>query len=343
MKNVISFSGGRTSALMVKLLLNKDPDAEVVFMDTGAEHPKTYEFIRNIHKHWGINITCLRVIPNPQMRKPSTYITIGVDDIGPDLEPWRLMLRKYGHPYVGGAFCTDRMKTTPFKKYCEEKYGRGNFMTWLGIRADEPRRLNQKPGIKFLAEICSFGKQDVIDWWSKQPFDLGIPEHLGNCVFCIKKSVKKVALATKDEPELANQFVDMLYGELWNRKGQPIMYRGNNSLKMIIDTYDGMGRNTLAETMRSVTDLDVDADSSLCSDSCEVIRLSETEAGEPSFTRHESGSISIEFENRDFFASLSFGVYSVSEIVPAGMINLGRVTSEEAVLRCVVDFVRSDA
>lgn len=39
----------------------------------------------------------------------------------------------------------------------------------------------------FMAEITEFEKEDVLNWWKQQPFDLQIPEHLGNCVFCIKR------------------------------------------------------------------------------------------------------------------------------------------------------------
>ncbi|HGX5093062.1 TPA: hypothetical protein ACNE1A_004832, partial [Escherichia coli] len=88
-------------------------------------------------------------------------------------------------PYIGGAFCTDRLKLIPFTKYCDNHFGRGNYITWLGIRADEPRRLKPKSGVRYLAELSDFDKSDVIRWWRKQPFDLQIPEHLGNCVFCI--------------------------------------------------------------------------------------------------------------------------------------------------------------
>lgn len=264
MKNVVSLSGGRTSAYLAHLMKEQDPETEFIFMDTGAEHPKTYEFIRNIVKHWKIRLTCLRVIPNPGMNKPSTYEILSIDQIGPDLEPWKRMLRKYGHPYVGGAFCTDRMKTVPFIKYCDERFVRGNYTTWLGMRVDEPKRITPKPGIRYLAEISDFEKQDVIEWWQGQPFDLEIQEHLGNCVFCIKKSIQKVALAAKDEPELARNFIHTL--QTFDVKSDKVMYRSNNSLEQVIALFSDTGRDELASRMKSMRQYDTGS----CSESCEA-------------------------------------------------------------------------
>lgn len=264
MKNVVSLSGGRTSAYLAHLMKDRDPETEFIFMDTGAEHPKTYEFIRNIIKYWKIKLTCLRVIPNPEMNKPSTYEILSASQIGPDLEPWKRMLRKYGHPYVGGAFCTDRMKTVPFIKYCDERFGRGNYTTWLGMRIDEPKRTTPKPGIRYLAEISDFEKQDVIDWWRDQSFDLEIQEHLGNCVFCIKKSIQKVALAAKDEPELAANFIHTL--QSFDVKPDKVMYRSNNSLEQVIALFSDTGRDELASRMTSMRQYDTGS----CSESCEA-------------------------------------------------------------------------
>ncbi|WPJ20671.1 phosphoadenosine phosphosulfate reductase [Acinetobacter phage vB_AbaM_AB4P2] len=265
MNQVISFSGGRTSAFMTLEVLKIHPEAEVIFMDTGAEHPKTYEFIRNFARHFNVAVTCLRVVPNHEMRKASTYEQLTVDEIGPDLEPWRRMLRKYGHPYVGGAFCTDRMKAVPFTKYCNEKYGKGNYERWLGIRSDEPNRLkNRGDGFHYLADISDFEKQDILDWWSMQQFDLGIQEHLGNCVFCIKKSLQKVALAAKDEPELAAEFWKMIQDE--DKKSDKIMYRSNRSLGDVIALFNDVSRDELASRMTSMRQYDTGS----CSESCEA-------------------------------------------------------------------------
>ncbi|MGL5153600.1 MAG: phosphoadenosine phosphosulfate reductase family protein [Aeromonas veronii] len=143
MQKVVSFSGGRTSAYLVWLMEKTKKAGEkiaYIFMDTGAEHQKTYDFVRAVSKHFGVEIICLRVDINPELGKANGYKVVLIDEIGPDLKPWAEMIKKYGVPYFGGAFCTDRMKLGPFTKYCNEHFGKGNYETWLGIRADEPSR-----------------------------------------------------------------------------------------------------------------------------------------------------------------------------------------------------------
>lgn len=256
MINVVSFSGGRTSAYLAHVMRQRDPNTRFVFMDTGAEHPKTYDFVRDAVEHWGIDLVCLRVVVNPELGKGNGYRVVSLDEIGPDLTPWMDMLRKYGTPYVGGEFCTDRMKLGPFRKYCDEHIGRKAYHTWIGIRADEPKRLTRKDRVSYLADIDGISKQGVIDWWSQQPFDLGIPEHLGNCVFCIKKSIQKIALAAKDEPELARQFWDILTADdvrmMESRDGTDlVMYRGKNTFDGIIQMFASDTRDELAARMPS--------------------------------------------------------------------------------------------
>lgn len=329
MQQIISFSGGRTSAFMTLEVLKIHPDAEVIYMDTGAEHPKTYEFIRNFSKEFNINITCLRVIPNPEMRKASTYELLTVEEIKPDLEPWKRVLQKYGHPYVGGAFCTDRMKTVPFTKYCDEKYGKNNYHRWIGIRIDEQKRLtNKREGFHYLADISDFEKQDILDWWSEQSFDLGIQEHLGNCVFCIKKSLPKVALAAKDEPELAQEFIQLLDDN--DVKNDKIMYRSNKSLSEVIAIFGDTDRTELASRMRSMRQYDTGS----CSESCEAFA---DESEEVSVNVGNDGAI-MEYMNRDFYALKLEGGFYLSEIRKDGAAKVGKFDSIENSKKAVVDY-----
>ncbi|TKI01932.1 DNA N-6-adenine-methyltransferase, partial [Martelella alba] len=270
---VVSFSGGRSSAYLVHLMELRriaGEDVRYVFMDTGAEHPKTYEFIRNIVNNWKIDLICLHVVVNPMLGQANGYKLISVDDIGYDLQVWRDICAKYGTPYIHGPFCTRTMKIEPFNRYCKEHFATG-LHKWIGIRADEPKRLKPYDGVSYLADLSDFDKQDVLDWWSEQPFDLGLSEHLGNCVFCIKKGVNKIALAARDEPQMATDFIDVLTSDsvrVVDRRQQEnkIMYRDNQSLESIIAMYADQTREEIAATIRGAGGYD----SGSCTESCEA-------------------------------------------------------------------------
>ncbi|MGQ1193733.1 phosphoadenosine phosphosulfate reductase domain-containing protein [Acinetobacter baumannii] len=287
MKKVISFSGGRTSAYLVHLF-KSDPDAHFVFMDTGAEHPATYQFIKDIVKHWGIDLVCLRTIVNPEMGKGCGYQVVGIDDLKQDLKPWKEMLSKYGAPAYDIPYCTARMKTEPFEKYCNDMFGKNQFERWIGIRFDEPKRLpleileklqlpihakavHQKSGFRYLAEVSTFDKDDILDWWNEQPFDLAITEHLGNCVFCIKKGLNKIALAAKDEPEQAVKWIEVTEGPRVRSEGRKYnhhrMYRSRLHLSDVIEAFKDHNRDELFSALRSSKRYG----SGSCSESCEAI------------------------------------------------------------------------
>jgi len=272
MKKVVSFSGGRTSAYLCKVMIDKfgRDNVDFIFMDTGAEHPKTYEFIRKVNDEFGLNLVCLRGDFSRPLGGGVYYNVVDINDIKQDLKPFEQMTSKYGVPYTGGMFCTDRMKLKPFKKYCDEVYGKKNYETWLGIRADEPRRLTPKPFIRYMAEITDFDKQDVLNYWSKMPFDLGIDEWLGNCVFCPKKSNLKLAAAQRDEPKHYHDFISLLISDSVrvddNTGHYSKMYRGKQSLQSLIATFDGSTGKEIKARIRGSKMIDTNS----CSESCEV-------------------------------------------------------------------------
>ena len=337
--HVISFSGGRTSAYMVHLIeqMRKSGEwqgnVEYIFMDTGAEHPKTYEFIKKCAVHFGIEITCLHGDFNQPVGVGHTYKVVDITDCKHDMinGPFAQLMKKYGAPTVMSAWCTSRMKEETHDKYCDDKYGKGNYVTWLGIRYDEPARLvgqfeyrrlrgaglsdiyiarqfseaynrgscensvikreakrKASKGLNFLACLDDFEKDDVLDFWSGMPFDLEIEEHLGNCVFCIKKSINKLALAARDEPDLASQWIKAIENGS-DRLNQPIekqtsglfvetytqsipkgvMYRGSNTMESIIATFDLHSRDEIYDSIRSMKR----KESGGCTESCEAFAV----------------------------------------------------------------------
>jgi len=141
-----------------------------------------------------------------------------------------------------------------------------------GMRADEPRRLAPKDGIRYLAEISDFESDDVLDWWAGQDFDLGFGIEsgwLGNCVFCHKKSNPKLALAARDEPEMLNLFKKMVNSDDARQLGftpKDQLYRGGKTIDCIISTYSNFDRDEIINRLKHSKRFD----NSLCSESCEV-------------------------------------------------------------------------
>ena len=66
---VVSFSGGRTSAYLCSLIKKLHHDAVFVFMDTGAEHPQTYEFIKQCNDYFGLNLVCLCTVVSDKWKE----------------------------------------------------------------------------------------------------------------------------------------------------------------------------------------------------------------------------------------------------------------------------------
>jgi hypothetical protein len=251
---------------------------EYIFMDTGAEHPSTYKFVKDVVDYYGIELTCLKARFGP-MGTGTTYQVVSLESIGYDLTTWRDMISKYGTPYQpNGAFCTDQMKGRPARHYIADKYPDGNYVQWWGIRADEPARLRDKPKVRYLAELSNFDKRDVLEWSSQQEVDLDMPysEITGNCVFCIKKSVNKLAVAARLEPELAEEFRDLVEDpDIRATKSRVSksceMYRNNTSLKKIMDVTSHIPLLDLLSSVRGMGQLE----SGSCSESCEAINSDE--------------------------------------------------------------------
>jgi hypothetical protein len=44
-------------------------------------------------------------------------------------------------------------------------------------------------------------KPTIIDWWEDQPFNLKLKDHQGNCMWCWKKSLKKLVTIAKETPQ----------------------------------------------------------------------------------------------------------------------------------------------
>lgn len=209
----ISFSGGKTSAYMTKMLLDhfrgEDPDRRIIvtFANTGQEHEETLKFVDRCDKAFGFGVAWLEAVVDPRKGKGIRHKVVTFETASRNGEPFEAYIAKHGIPNRMYNQCTSRLKTEPMDSYrAEIGLKKGTFSTAIGIRADEIDRVSLTGRVKWdLFYPCVDAgviKGDIHGWWSRQDFNLGIPEELGNCKWCWKKSKRKLLTLGKRHPDI---------------------------------------------------------------------------------------------------------------------------------------------
>lgn len=217
---VISVSGGRTSALMAKLLLDKyrnDDNVDVIciFANTGQEHPKTIEFLKQCNEYFDMNLVCIEAVTNPQNGVGQQAKVVPIDELSMNGEVFEAVIAKHGIPNMKNPNCSRDMKKRPIEAYLRSLgYKRGEYKVAIGIRADEPARLDWAKAAKDhllypLASDFAVTRYDVNHFWSTMPFDLEIASYEGNCKTCWKKSIRKLMTIAIENPNWFDFFFDM--------------------------------------------------------------------------------------------------------------------------------------
>lgn len=214
----IAFSGGRTSAYMLHELLEANgplPERAVVtFQNTGREMPETLDFVAEVGERWNVNIVWLEYRP-----KLPLFEIVSHNSASRNGEPFADLIRRRKYlPNQQARFCTIELKVRTAKRYLMT-LGWKHWINCVGLRADEPHRLNKPPPrdrwtVWTPLATAGVGRAQVGDFWSKQPFDLRLPNvrgncWLGNCDGCFLKSEASVAAFTRDFPERAAWWEDM--------------------------------------------------------------------------------------------------------------------------------------
>lgn len=209
-KTVVSFSGGRTSAYMLRQVLDSNDDLNdliVTFANTGKEHPATLDFVQECSKRWGVPIVWLEYRDDER-----GFAIVDFETASRDGQPFEDLIRKRSYlPNPVTRFCTIDLKIRVIHKYlrmvgCSTEETPVDMMT--GIRADEPRRVAKIRHRKTTSESKhatmvmpladdGVGVQDVTEFWKAQPFDLMLPTINGrtlegNCDLCFLKGAKQV-------------------------------------------------------------------------------------------------------------------------------------------------------
>ena len=213
---VCTFSGGRTSAFMGQFLKlykkYKDFDKLYVFANTGKEKEETLEFINKCDKEWNLGVVWLEAKINKEKGKGTDYKVVDYKTASRKGEPFEEMLKSYPMPNNFASNCTRELKDSPIKKYVKS-LGYKEVITAMGIRYDERhRKSNTAKQQNIIYPLCDDTRVDsnfIRRWWDTQCFDLELKDYEGNCDLCFKKSLRKRLTLIKQNPNIAEWWLDM--------------------------------------------------------------------------------------------------------------------------------------
>lgn len=269
-----SFSGGRSSAVMCKRVLELYPNSEklFIFANTGEEHWKTLEYVNKVDQYLGLNLVWVEAEINPVLNEGTSHVVVTFQTASRKGEPYEAVIQKYGIPNKAYPHCNRELKTNPMYSYLKEiGWERGSYQVAIGIRADEPKRIDEKAKEKHIFYPLveeGIDKRDVLDECATWPFDLGIEEREGNCKWCWKKSDTKHILNIQRNPEwyefpkLMEQKYDLVRTDL--SPDPRVFFRGKRSTQQMIALANAVG---VQLDMRFLNREDEDAG---CSEECGI-------------------------------------------------------------------------
>ncbi len=222
---LISFSGGRTSAFMLKQIIDAHggtlpDDIYVTFANTGKEMPETLDFVQACSEHWDVKVHWLELEmadERPVYRtKEVTYETASRDG-----KPFEALIGRRSYlPNPVARFCTAELKIRRMKDFMWKMKGYKHWDNVLGLRYDEPRRVSssrnasdrERWGNLMPMYEAKHTVKDVLEFWQKANFDLTLPSIdgqtlAGNCDLCFLKGRKTLTKLIKERPDLTTWWI----------------------------------------------------------------------------------------------------------------------------------------
>ena len=223
---MLHISGGRTSAYMLRRILDAHDgtipeNARAVFTNTGKERPETMDFLREIMRRWQVEITWLEyrydATRKGGKRDPkNTFRVIEPATASMNGEPFAQLIRSRKMlPNVAARICTSELKVSTAERWARAVLGwRSKRRRWsiLGMRADEPKRvkkaINEECRSVYPLALAGVTEPDVMAFWRRQPFDLQLEPHEGNCDLCFLKGIAKLKRLINADPARADWWIE---------------------------------------------------------------------------------------------------------------------------------------
>lgn len=225
---VLNVSGGRTSALMLRRVLDAHGgtlprDVHAVFCNTGKERAETLTFLHRCAQEWGTRIVWIERDP----AAPQRFREVDHDTASRNGEPFdKIIAEKQFLPNAVMRFCTQELKIDPARRFMRAQ-GYDEWVSVVGLRYDEPARVSRLRAREHgeWTVACPLydarvTKEDVVAFWRAQPFDLGLREWESNCAGCFLRSRYVLERVERDTPGVLD------WWDAWEQRMGASFYKG---------------------------------------------------------------------------------------------------------------------
>lgn len=226
----LSFSGGRTSAYMLWMVILSNSSEDIArwlivcFANTGKEREETLRFVQRCCEQWSIAIVWLEFCDSGE-----GFRIVDFDSASRNGEPFEAAIRKRQYlPNPVTRYCTVELKIRTMHRYLKSLGWAANDGEWdqmVGIRADEHRRVakirargtsteTQREHMRLPLADAGVTVRDIEQFWLEQPFRLELPTVngktlLGNCDLCFLKGRQQVYSIIQSDIHSADWWASM--------------------------------------------------------------------------------------------------------------------------------------
>lgn len=208
---IASISGGKDSAAMSLWLHEQGIEHERVFLDTGWEHPATYEYIRG---------------PLAETIGPITWLRA-------DKQMVELIRRKGTFPSRMRRWCTWELKVVPLRKYIRTQIDAGeDVVNVVGVRAEESTSRARLPEWEWSDALDCETWRPILRWTEEDVIAIHrrhglrpnplylLGAHRVGCWPCIYARKGEIRLIADTDPGRIGEIAE-LERELSERAGEP--------------------------------------------------------------------------------------------------------------------------
>lgn len=225
---VASISGGKDSAAMSLYLKEQGIEHDRVFMDTGWEHPATYEFLRG----------------------PLTHVLGPITEIRGDLDFVQLVTKKGLFPSRVMRFCTTELKVLPVQRYLATFDV--EVVNAVGIRRAESQPRSTMKEWEWSDSFDCWVWRPIAAWTTEDVLDIhrrhGLPMNplygMGasrvGCWPCIHARKAELALVAKEDPDRID-LIERLERRLNTRGAERDQVMGRDWVPRSMFSYHGRG------------------------------------------------------------------------------------------------------